>query len=372
MPGQPKDASPGYDPDPIVRLRWYPALRLKPGGLAQSFDLLLSHTRPPPAPHQLANAKAFFAQFGLGPETEDAAFVALWFPAQISVPMHHGAATAFAFSAYSFGSSGLLRVALSFEIAENVLHYAQMAWTALRPDRGVAPWRFCDRKTWAFVGLVRALRLEPQARSKHAAHACARLRAAAQHHLLGLVAGSAAFLSPSVCAWPELQLFVAMVLAAGLPSFLKLPLQVCADLSQPSLLGVAGAAIDVLGMAYLSWVRLGWGPRCYLPMARALVERCREDEGCAEWFYAVPLYYVFPVFNLMRRAPPPAFARLAAAARMRLHRGCSHHPARRRHSSPPRAAPPPARHVCSVVILAPYVFTQVRAQFTGPAPRKLS
>ena len=81
------------------------------------------------------------------------------------------------------------------------------------------------------------------------------LRAAAQHHLLGLVAGSAAFLSPSVCAWPELQLFVAIVLAAGLPSFLKLPLQVCADLSQPSLLGVAGAAIDVLGKHMTSSVQ---------------------------------------------------------------------------------------------------------------------
>jgi len=251
----------------------------------------------------LANARPQWTVFGI---TEPAVLVKLWLPASASVPLHHGAAVSTAFMSYYYGSATLLRVALSFEIGENVLHYAQvcgpilghpqppphalgrsssphlcapclprlqMAWTWLKPAQGISPWQYLDGKAWGFILL---------------------------HHTLGFVAGSAAFLSPiNVCAWPELQLFVAMVLFAGMPSYLKVPLQLCDDLARPSVVGCAAAAIDVVGLLVMSWVRLGWGQTCYFTMARELVGRCRGHGDCSATFYAVPLLYVFPLFNVM-------------------------------------------------------------------------
>lgn len=161
-----------------------------------------------------------------------------------------------------------------------------MAWTWLKPAHGISPWQHLDRKAWAFILL---------------------------HHTLGFVAGSAAFLSPiNVCAWPELQLFVAMVLFAGLPCYLKVPLQLCGDLARPSAVGRAAAAIDVVGLLVMSWVRLGWRRTCYFTMARELVGRCRGHGDCSAVFYAVPLLYVFPLFNVMSVAihAPYVYARV--------------------------------------------------------------
>lgn len=161
-----------------------------------------------------------------------------------------------------------------------------MAWTWLKPAQGISPWQYLDGKAWAFILL---------------------------HHTLGFVAGSAAFLSPiNVCAWPELQLFVAMVLFAGLPAFLKAPLQLCDDLARPSAVGCAAAAIDIIGLLIMSWVRLGWGDACYFSMARELVGRCRAHGNCSATLYAVPLLYIFPIFNVMSVAihAPYVYARV--------------------------------------------------------------
>jgi len=226
--------------------------------------------RPTRAAAVVANARPQFSTYGIEAESD---LVELWSSANLMVPLHHGLATLFALLALQttgppdWSAPTLIRAALSFEIGEDLLHYLQMVWTALRPERGVSPWRFMGRGTWAFIIV---------------------------HHSLGLVAGSGAFLS-DMSTWPEFHRCVFLLLFASLPCYLKSPLQMVADLSKPSLLGALGAAIDVGGLLVMIWVRLVE----YLPMAIPLCARARAEFGPgAGALCEVPALYVFPLFNL--------------------------------------------------------------------------
>lgn len=65
----------------------------------------------------------------------------MWVAGSVSVPLHHYAATALACASYVYSSSALLRIALSFEIGENVLHcaHAQPPSIPVGPSRAHRP-----------------------------------------------------------------------------------------------------------------------------------------------------------------------------------------------------------------------------------------
>ena len=50
----------------------------------------------------------------------------LWLAGNVVVPLHHGIGVAMALLAYTYRSPTALRFALSFEVGEDVLHFAQV------------------------------------------------------------------------------------------------------------------------------------------------------------------------------------------------------------------------------------------------------
>ena len=113
-----------------------------------------------------ANASHQFGAYGFA--TDSPELVAMWAAQNVAVPLHHTLGGLLAIWSYAQGSASLLVLALSFEIGEDVLHYAQMAYTAAVPaERGVMPWAQAPTSMWLLVGT---------------------------HHLLGLVAGTGACL----------------------------------------------------------------------------------------------------------------------------------------------------------------------------------
>mmetsp|Transcript_46660 Transcript_46660/g.77176 ORF Transcript_46660/g.77176 Transcript_46660/m.77176 type:complete len:301 (-) Transcript_46660:400-1302(-) len=211
----------------------------------------------------VTNAQPFFESYGVQNEQE---LVTMWVSAYLMIPLHHGLCGAFALLAAQLGSADCFRLALSFEIGEDVLHYAQMGWTLLRPQCGISPWKYADVYTWAFVGC---------------------------HHLLGLIAGTAACLY-TVSEWEEVHIFVAWILVAGLPAYLTAPLQLIDSVRTPSALGLTSAFIDSISLSFMVWVRLWY----FLPAALSLVQRGFELGGTTGYIFAVPLLGVAPVFNV--------------------------------------------------------------------------
>lgn len=214
----------------------------------------------------VANAGPQFATYGI-PATEREPLLLCWIATNIFVPLHHALGAGFAMAAVRYGSEGCLRLALSFEVGEDVLHYLQMAWTYMYPERGIAPWKYVDGKSWAFIGV---------------------------HHLIGLLAGSAAFLT-EVAAWVEVQQFVALLLAAGLGSALKTPLELVQDLGPPSALGRVGLLLEILAFLLLCAIRLF----VYFPTVASLLQRASADlSPTATYLYGGVLLGIAPVFNL--------------------------------------------------------------------------
>ena len=214
----------------------------------------------------VANSVPQFSAYGMASDDPETLLLA-WVPINCWVPLHHALGAGCALLATHYGSAAWCRVAISFEVGEDVLHYAQMAWTACFPQRGVVPWKYLDRMAWSFVAV---------------------------HHLIGLCAGSAAFLT-EVVAWEEVQRFIALLLVAGLPCALKAPFEMVQDLSVPSYTGRALAVIETCALLFLVWVRLV----LYFPAVISLLNRAFDEIGIVPgYLYGMVLLGVGSVFNL--------------------------------------------------------------------------
>ena len=214
----------------------------------------------------LANAEPHFKAYGVA-ATDTEVLLRLWFAMNFFAPLHHALGAGCALMAVRNSSASWHRLAISFEVGEDVLHYAQMAWTYRHPERGSVPWKYCDATAWAFVAV---------------------------HHLIGLCAGSGAFLT-DVANWVEVMRFVALLLVAGVPSMLKLPFELLQDLGPPSAAGKLAALLEVFSLLFLATIRLV----LYVPAVLALLERAWLPLGTtATYLYGAVLLVVGTTFNL--------------------------------------------------------------------------
>lgn len=225
------------------------------------------NSRPRIRSNVLLHARQEFASYGVEPTVD------YFCSGVVGIAVHHSLAFAVAVLSLWLDSTSLFRLSLTFEIGENLLHYAQMALTAFTTHR-IDPWATCPKSLWAFVGI---------------------------HHLIGLLAGSGAFLVASDHQWQDVRLYVCCLLGCVLPYYLKVPLMLhsAPATAMPSMAGKAALLIDTTQLVVCAWVRF----YVCLPLGLKLTLRGRSElgEGAGIFFGAVllgiaPLFFVISLF----------------------------------------------------------------------------
>eukprot|EP00933_Yihiella_yeosuensis_P012731 TRINITY_DN12180_c0_g2_i1.p1 TRINITY_DN12180_c0_g2~~TRINITY_DN12180_c0_g2_i1.p1 ORF type:complete len:291 (+),score=34.64 TRINITY_DN12180_c0_g2_i1:160-1032(+) len=184
----------------------------------------------------------------------------------VGAPFHHTLGALFCFLGYYYGSAGLFRFGLTFEIGEDVMHYCQMLVTFLSPPgKGIVPWKDSPKAMWGFIGL---------------------------HHLIGVGAGTIGYLYTS--DWMEVQLYTTVLLACLLPHALKVPLQVLsAPSAKPSSAGKAYACIDLFSFCVMIYCRA----YIAIPMGWQLTARAQKElSPLAGKYVGIILLIVAPMF----------------------------------------------------------------------------
>lgn len=202
------------------------------------------------------------APFGLKDESK---MVGYFVMLKLAPTVHHFLAGVCAFAAWWWNSSLCFRITLSFEIGEDIMHYLQMAITAISPAHGIQPFTDAPVVMWGYLGL---------------------------HHLIGVCAGTGAFLFTS--DWPDVQFYVFLLLVAIVPGCLNAPLQMLEPpLPRPSLIGRVSAAIDVLNFLFLVYARFVMA----MIVALRLYPRGFSEFGEAGgYFFAIILLGIAPLF----------------------------------------------------------------------------
>jgi len=195
---------------------------------------------------------------------------------QVAAPLHHCLAFLVTWLGYYRGSGMLFRLGVSFEIGEDLLHYAQMAVTALTPaGRGIAPWKDLPGNIWVFIGL---------------------------HHLIGTAVGTFAFLYGSDVEL--IQLLTAMLLFCVVPQSLKLPLQfLSTPSSEPSVAGKLYALIDLLHMSVMLYFRSYRGLPISIDLTRYAFRTWGRASGCFVAVFLVGVAQAFFVVSAVLFAP---------------------------------------------------------------------
>ena len=153
-----------------------------------------------------------------------------------TVLVHHGLGALFAGAGCVCGSASLTRLGLSFEIGEDLLHYVEMAYSFARPPGTELFGELYPKKLfWLCVAL---------------------------HHILGLLAGSFAFLH--ACDWAEVQLLVVLLLGLTLPGLLSFTLLPHGDVGAAGAVGRACLLLTLANMAlnfygrFVAFVPIAW------------------------------------------------------------------------------------------------------------------
>ena len=206
-----------------------------------------------------------------------------------AVLLHHSLAAGLATLGWAYGSATLVRLALTFEIGEDVLHYGEMFYSASVPREKRT--ELC-RELYPSVGLWVAI-------------GC--------HHALGLLAGSFAFLHAA--EWPAVQRLISLLLGLTLPGIATFLLMPFGDTGSRGFVGRLSLALTLSGVLVNAWGRFV----VFVPLALSLSARIFADFGAVVgWAVAVPLFlfFLFSCVSMVAfAAEVPAAVRAQLASR---------------------------------------------------------
>lgn len=218
------------------------------------------------SPSRVANAKANSVEshkrtIGNGEPT-----IPLWVLFNVGIPMHHLLGAAFALPAYAYGSPTLFRIAISFELGTDVVHYFQMACVWLFPP-GPLPFNVANTATTVTIFL---------------------------HHLLGTWFGTISFFMLE--DWKEAQLLAFCLYVCVLPHlFLTVPIQLMEDFRKgPTAWGIWHALMLWFTFAVAIYVRF------YLLLGAALkvIPRVVDEFGLLMGIVASTPLVLFGLSNV--------------------------------------------------------------------------